>query len=33
MRQEPHAVIAALREFMRDFLDKVDWPLLLALCG
>jgi len=26
-------VIAGLREFMLDLLDKVDWPLLLALCA
>lgn len=26
-------MIADLREFILDFLDKVDWPLLLALCA
>ena len=26
-------MIADLREFILDFLGKVDWPLLLALCA
>ena len=26
-------MIAAAREFVEELLDKIDWPLLLALCG
>ena len=26
-------MIAAAREFIEELFDKIDWPLLLALCG
>src|SRR6478672_6232792 len=26
-------MIAALREWLEEFLDKIDWPLFVALCG
>jgi rod shape determining protein RodA len=26
-------VITALREWIEEFLDKIDWPLFVALCG